>query len=94
MAPNGSWSATSGPTAGTLRTLHLAISGMTCEHCRLHVAEALTAVDGVSSATVDLKRGTATITLLTAVTTDAELLAAVDGAGYQASVDEGPDEGP
>ncbi len=37
------------------------IHGMTCNGCRTHVQEALSAVQGVKNASVDLDRGTATI---------------------------------
>jgi len=32
------------------------VSGMTCEHCKARVEKALSSVDGVKSAKVDLKK--------------------------------------
>jgi hypothetical protein len=62
-------------------TTTLQITGMTCDHCRLAVQRALTQCKGVKSASVDLKAGRATVTGQADL---AELLKAVDGAGYQA----------
>ena len=89
VPPSGSVPTTGGPTQAAPRTLLLSITGMTCEHCQRHVTEALTSVDGVADATVDLERGVATVALRAPVP-DAELCIAVEGAGYEASVLEGP----
>jgi Cu+-exporting ATPase len=62
----------------------LAIVGMTCASCVSHVREALCAVDGVRDAAVNLATERATI-VHTAQTSDAELIAAVEAAGYEAS---------
>lgn len=94
VASNGSSPARSHPTADASRTLLLAVTGMTCEHCQHHVAEALTSVEGVSSADVNLERGVATVEFHGTTIPDAKLRAAVEGAGYEASVLEGPHEGP
>ncbi len=82
-----------GPLHAAPRTLLLTITGMTCEHCQRHVTEALTSVDGVDDATVDLEHGVATVELRGPIS-DAELCAAVEVAGYEASVLEGPHGGP
>lgn len=42
------------------QTLH--ITGMTCGGCAKHVEKALRSVAGVTSATVDLSKNTATVT--------------------------------
>jgi copper chaperone len=36
------------------------IKGMTCQHCVMAVARALSALDGIKNVKVDLKTGTAT----------------------------------
>ena len=63
-------------------TTTLTVSGMSCSHCEQSVQEALEAVSGVDSASADEANGTAT------VEGDADsdaLVAAVEGAGYEAS---------
>ena len=57
------------------------VTGMTCAHCQRAVAEEITGVDGVESATVDLAAGTVTVTACRPVDR-AEIAAAVDEAGY------------
>ncbi|NLF35208.1 MAG: heavy metal translocating P-type ATPase [Clostridiales bacterium] len=59
------------------------VEGMTCTHCSGRVEKALNAMDGVS-ATVDLERKTANVTL-TAPVSDEALRAAVTEAGYEVS---------
>ncbi|MGI6025641.1 MAG: heavy metal translocating P-type ATPase [Candidatus Scatomorpha sp.] len=57
------------------------IDGMMCEHCEKAVTEALSAVEGVETATADAKAGTAVVRMQPG--TDEEALkAAVDKAGY------------
>lgn len=58
------------------------VTGMTCSHCASSVTEEVSALDGVTSVSVDLPTGKVT------VTSDAELevddvRAAVEEAGYQ-----------
>jgi copper chaperone CopZ len=67
-------------------TVRLSISGMTCEHCRRHVTEALTSIAGVASATVDLEGSTATVELAAPPAPVVELRRAVEDAGYGADV--------
>jgi P-type Cu+ transporter len=59
----------------------MAIKGMQCAHCKAAVEKALNALEGVE-AQVELARGTANITL-SAEVTDATLINAVTGAGYE-----------
>lgn len=66
----------------------LDVSGMTCNHCRAAVAQALTKVPGVSHVSVDLATGRATIT--TDSGDDAALVAAVEAQGYGAQVVSAP----
>lgn len=60
----------------------LSVSGMTCGHCEQKVEDALSGVEGVTSASADRELGTAT------VEGDADtdtLVQAVEDAGYDAS---------
>lgn len=59
----------------------LKVDGMMCAHCKMHVEQALSGVDGVETATVDLEKKQATVTLSKDVS-DEVLLAAVREAGY------------
>jgi copper chaperone CopZ len=63
----------------------LEISGMTCGHCVSHVKSALEDMEGVSQAEVSLENQEADVTLSGEVV-DADLIAAVEAAGYQAEV--------
>ena len=63
----------------------LKISGMTCGHCVSHVKSALEGMEGVSGADVSLENHEAELTLSGEVI-DADLIAAVEEAGYQAEV--------
>ena len=66
-------------------TKTLTITGMSCGHCVSHVKTALEGVEGVTAADVSLEGSRADLTLTTEVG-DAVLIAAVEGAGYQAEV--------
>ena len=63
----------------------LEITGMSCGHCVSHVKSALEGVEGVSQAEVSLENHEAEVTLSDQVV-DADLIAAVEVAGYQAEV--------
>ena len=65
--------------------LQLAISGMTCASCVRRVERALTSVDGVGAASVNLTTELAEV-VLTRPVDAARLVAAVDGAGYGAEL--------
>ncbi len=43
-------------------TIELKVDGMTCDHCVRAVTEAISGVDGVTGANVDLDAGAATVT--------------------------------
>lgn len=60
------------------------IEGMTCNHCAMHVEEALKEVCGIKSAKVDLKGKVAVIELAHDVD-DEKIKAAVEDAGYEAT---------
>ncbi|MFH0993011.1 MAG: heavy metal translocating P-type ATPase [bacterium] len=59
----------------------ITVQGMSCMHCKMRVENALKAVIGVESAVVDLKKGTAVVSVAAGVA-DAALLKAVSDAGY------------
>jgi Cu2+-exporting ATPase len=63
----------------------LEITGMSCGHCVSHVKSALEGIEGVSQADVSLEDHEAEVTLSDQVI-DADLIAAVEAAGYQAEV--------
>lgn len=58
------------------------ISGMSCEHCRNRVEKALTAINGVETAQVDLEKNTALVTLSETVE-DWKLKETIEEAGYE-----------
>ncbi|WP_210528362.1 heavy metal translocating P-type ATPase [Rubellimicrobium arenae] len=62
----------------------LAIEGMSCASCVSHVEKALKAVPGVTEVTVNLATERAHVRFGRGVATPAELVAAVQDAGYQA----------
>jgi P-type Cu+ transporter len=65
----------------------LAVTGMNCSNCARHVTEALQSVTGVSTVTVRLEEGQATVQWQPALEPEVDrLLAAVQEAGYGASV--------
>ena len=63
-------------------TKTLKIEGMMCGHCEMHTKKALEALDGVTSAEVSHKAGTAVVTLAKDVSDDA-LKQAVAKQGYE-----------
>ncbi len=63
-------------------TTTLRIEGMTCNNCVRHVDRALRAVSGVSAVEVDLAEHRATVT---GEADPAQLVAAVEAAGYAAT---------
>lgn len=70
----------------TTASLDLAISGMTCQGCARKATEALQAVEGVDSAHVRLEQGSAAVRLKPGAAVDvAELIAAVEAAGFEAT---------
>ncbi len=68
-------------------TVHLEIEGMTCEACALHIEEELRSVPGVRAARITYDERRATITAdPTTPPTEAELVQAVEQAGYKATM--------
>ena len=63
----------------------LKISGMSCDHCVSHVKSALENLEGVSQSDVSLENHEAEV-MLSGEVVDADLIAAVEAAGYQAEI--------
>ncbi len=70
-------------------TIELAIGGMTCASCAGRVEQAISKLPGVLKATVNLATEQASVQLLSGAVTAAQLVAAVQRAGYEASVKTG-----
>jgi copper chaperone CopZ len=69
------------------QTIELRVTGMTCNHCEMRVAKALEAVPGVKDAQADHNQQKAVLTVQGDVAM-ADLIAAVDTAGYTAEPSE------
>lgn len=68
------------PAAPEVRVTMLKVEGMMCNHCRAHVLDALTAVEGAQNVEVDLASGMARVEGDADV---AALIAAVEKCGYR-----------
>ena len=75
--------------AAAVETITLRIGGMTCEACAVHVRSGLERVPGVRRARVDYDGSRATVETDGRVNVD-DLVVAVEGAGYRATVEEEP----
>ncbi|MGH7676546.1 MAG: heavy-metal-associated domain-containing protein [Gemmatimonadales bacterium] len=64
----------------------LRVTGMSCGHCQVNVQRALRDIQGVYSAIVDLKDGEAEVDFDDDTLTVATLIAAVERAGYGATL--------
>ena len=67
--------------------IRLKIDGMSCGGCKAAVERVLTAQPGVETVSVDLERGHAIVTARQG-TAGSALAAAVEGAGYDVSVED------
>src|SRR5690606_3043789 len=67
-----------------IETVPLTVDGMTCASCVGRVERALKAVPGVVDASVNLAASGATVQVPAGTVTDASLIRAIEGAGYQA----------
>jgi len=65
----------------------LKVQGMTCGSCARHVGAAVRALDGVKDVVVDLAGATATVQHDIERPDPAELIAAIEEAGYHARSD-------
>ncbi len=76
----------SGAENADTNVLELAVQGMTCDHCAMHVKKALESVDGVASAEVPSWKGGKAFVRLAGEVAPELLEKAVSEAGYQAVV--------
>lgn len=65
--------------------LTLNISGMSCNHCKMKVENALKTLDGVESVQVRLDAGQADVSYDPAKISETELKAVIGDAGYEVS---------
>ena len=68
-----------------MQNITLNVSGMTCKHCSGSVQQALNAVEGVTSATVNLEDQKAQVQCNDNVQVET-LIKAIDDIGFEASV--------
>ncbi|MEU7140515.1 copper ion binding protein [Nocardia sp. NPDC046473] len=61
------------------------VTGMTCGHCVSSVKTEIGKIDGVTSVDVDLASGAVTVASAAPIA-DADIVAAVDEAGYEVTV--------
>jgi copper chaperone len=69
-----------------MATIKLRVTGMTCGHCQAKVEQALKGTAGVYSAIVDLQMGEAEIDFEDDAATTAQLVTAIERAGYGAKL--------
>lgn len=81
-------------SAPTLTACTLTIEGMTCASCVSHVEKALTRLDGVAAASVNLATETAAVDYDPDAVGPDELAAAVAAAGYTATTTGEADDEP
>jgi copper chaperone len=67
-----------------MANIKLRVTGMTCGHCQAKVEQALKGTAGVYSAVVDLQTGEAEIDFEDDAATTAQLITAIEHAGYGA----------
>jgi copper chaperone len=65
------------------KTLTIAIEGMSCNHCKKAVEDALKTLDGVYEANVNLEANNATVTFEDNKVTEKHLKEAIINAGYE-----------
>jgi len=68
------------------RTISLKVRGMTCAACAQQVERALKLVPGVRGATVNFAIDRALVTITDGITIEADLLSAIEGAGFTAQL--------
>lgn len=82
-----------GPDPALAATVVLHVEGMTCPSCKVAVRTALSRLDGVKDAKVDVAAKSATVAFDPAKVTPAQLADAVNRLGYQASLPAGSGAG-
>lgn len=78
-----------GPDLARAATVVLHVEGMTCPSCKVAVRTALSRLDGVKDAKVDVAAKSATVAFDPAKVTPAQLVDAVNRLGYQATLPAG-----
>lgn len=68
-----------------MQTLSFDVGGMTCGGCRVKVEHRLGQLAGVSEATAALQLGIATVVLDPALVSPAQVIAAINKAGFSAT---------
>ncbi|MCS1350596.1 copper chaperone CopZ [Mechercharimyces sp. CAU 1602] len=58
------------------------VKGMSCDHCKRAVEAALIELDGVKRVEVDLTEGTVTVSFTPEQTSITQMVAAIEGQGY------------
>lgn len=66
-----------------MATTDFTVTGMTCGNCERHVSEEVSAIEGVESVAVSHVTGILSVTASRDID-DADVIAAVDEAGYEA----------
>lgn len=84
------WASAMAAIAGSLCTATLAVENMTCGTCPIVVKKALERVPGVSAASVDFDKKTATVTFDPEKTSAARLTQATKEAGFPSKLLEKP----
>ncbi len=69
-----------------MASVRLNVSGMTCDHCKGKVEQALNGVSGVYGVFVDLADGSAEVDFDDGKVTSEALVETVKGAGYEAQL--------
>ncbi|CAA6671862.1 unnamed protein product [Spirodela intermedia] len=77
--------------SGEVRSVQLKVTGMTCSACSNSVEAALTALPGVSKATVSLLQNVARVVFDSSLVTDEDIKCAIEDAGFDAEVLPEPD---
>jgi copper chaperone CopZ len=87
-ARRGSFQAEAGlvPVGPPASVVTLGVTGMSCSACAVSIEKELRAVPGVSSAQVDFEKAKATVRLSTSHPDPQVLVAAVEKAGYHATL--------
>lgn len=68
-----------------METMTIKVGGMTCGGCVASITRVLSALDGVAQAEVSLERGEAVVSVDPAKASRAQLIAAIEEAGFEAS---------
>ncbi len=71
------------------QSLQVKISGMHCQSCELLTKDELSLLNGVSDVEVNYQKGEAKILLDTSASSEAEVIAAIKRAGYEAVIEQG-----